>query len=112
MGSGGGLSVAMRKSPCVARSRSPLVARLKSPSLVRRVCREFGPRAVTVAVPSSHRTARELLLQSARERMDVIPAYREAGNFPRAAAARLRQPALDTTLRPHQPDPLPRQPRL
>src|ERR1700729_234546 len=85
MGSGGGLSVAMRKSPCVARSRSPLVARLKSPSLVRRVCREFGPRAVTVAVPPSHRTARELLLKSARERMDIIAAYREAGTFRGAA---------------------------
>ena len=43
--------------------------------------REFRPRAVTVAVPPIHRTARELLLKSARERMDIIAAYREAGTF-------------------------------
>src|ERR1700728_2583247 len=67
----------MRKSPCVASS--------KSPSLVRRVCREFRPRAVTVAVPPSHRTARELLLKSARERMDIIAAYRQAGSYRGAA---------------------------
>src|SRR6516162_4983838 len=79
------MSLAMRKSPCVARSRSPLAASSKSPSLVRRVCREFRPRAVTVAVPPIHRTARELLLKSARERMDIIAAYREAGTYRGAA---------------------------
>jgi len=36
---------------------------------------------VTVAVPPIHRTARELLLKSARERMDIIAAYREAGTY-------------------------------
>ena len=40
---------------------------------------------MTVAVPSSHRTARELLLKSARERMDIIAAYREVGTFRGAA---------------------------
>src|SRR5512140_1421703 len=77
--------MAMRKSPCVAGSRSPLVASQKSPSLVRRVCREFRSRAVTVAVSPIHRTARELLLKSARERMDIIAAYREAGTYRGAA---------------------------
>src|SRR5258708_9438444 len=38
-----------------------------------------------VAVPPSHRTARELLLKSARERMDIIAAYREVGTFRGAA---------------------------
>ena len=40
---------------------------------------------MTVAVPPSHRTARELLLKSARERMDIIAAYREAGTYRGAA---------------------------
>ena len=40
---------------------------------------------MTVAVPPTHRTARELLLKSARERMDIIAAYREAGTFRGAA---------------------------
>ena len=34
---------------------------------------------------ASHRTARELPLKSARERMDIISAYREAGTFRGAA---------------------------
>jgi hypothetical protein len=38
-----------------------------------------------VAVPPIHRTARELLLKSARERMDIIAAYREAGTYRGAA---------------------------
>jgi hypothetical protein len=38
---------------------------------------------VTVAVPPTHRTARELLLNSARDRMDIIAAYREVGSIPR-----------------------------
>jgi hypothetical protein len=54
-----------------------------SPSLVRRVYREFEPWTVTVAVPPTHRTARELLLKSARDRMDIIAAYREVGSIPR-----------------------------
>ena len=40
---------------------------------------------MTVAVPPSHRTAREPLLKSARERMDIIAAYREAGTYRGAA---------------------------
>ncbi len=36
---------------------------------------------MTVAVPSSHHTARELLLESARERMDIIAAHRETGTY-------------------------------
>ena len=38
-----------------------------------------------MAVPPIHRTARELLLKSARERMDIIAAYREAGTYRGAA---------------------------
>ena len=38
-----------------------------------------------MAVPPIHRTARELLLKSARERMDIIAAYREVGTFRGAA---------------------------
>ncbi len=41
--------------------------------------------AVTVAVPTSHRTAQELPLKSARERMDIISAYREVGTYRGAA---------------------------
>ena len=40
---------------------------------------------MTVAVPPIHRTARELLLKSARERMDIIAAYREVGTYRGAA---------------------------
>jgi hypothetical protein len=65
--------MAMGKSPLMARCRSSLVARSKSPPLVRRVDPERGPWAVTVAVPTSHRTAQGAPLKSARERMDIIP---------------------------------------
>lgn len=41
--------------------------------------------AVTVAVPTSHRTAQELPLKSVRERMDIISAYREVGTYRGAA---------------------------
>jgi transposase len=41
--------------------------------------------AVTVAVPTSHRTAQELPLKSARERMDIISAYRDVGSYRGAA---------------------------
>jgi hypothetical protein len=41
--------------------------------------------AVTVAVPTSHRTAQELPLKSARDRMDIISAYREVGTCRGAA---------------------------
>src|ERR1700690_992337 len=58
---------------------------VKSPHPSRRACRSFGPRAVTVAVSASHRTARDLLLKSARERMDIIAAYQEAGTYRGAA---------------------------
>jgi len=80
-----GVSVAVRKSSVVARSRSPLVASEKSPSLVRPVGQEFWPWAVTVAVPTSHRTAQGTPLKSARDRMDIISAYQQVGSY-RAAA--------------------------
>src|SRR5215471_15294325 len=73
------------KVPVCGQVLVPAGGQLKSPSLVRRVYREFRPRAVTVAVPTIHRTARELLLKSARERMDIIAAYREAGTYRGAA---------------------------
>src|SRR5215471_9718960 len=73
------------KVPVCGQVLVPAGGQLKSPSLARRVCREFRPRAVTVAVPPIHRTARELLLKSARERMDIIAAYREAGTYRGAA---------------------------
>ena len=41
---------------------------------------------MTVAVPTSHRTAQGAPLKSARERMDIISAYREVGSFRGAAA--------------------------
>jgi Homeodomain-like domain-containing protein len=41
---------------------------------------------VTVAVPTGHLTAQGAPLKSARERMDIIAAYREVGSL-RAAAA-------------------------
>jgi transposase len=41
---------------------------------------------VTVAVPTSHRTAQGAPLKSARERMDIISAYREMGTYRGAAA--------------------------
>jgi len=40
---------------------------------------------VTVAVPSSHCTARELPLKSARERTGIVSAYREVGTYRGAA---------------------------
>jgi hypothetical protein len=36
---------------------------------------------VTVAVLTSHRTAQGAPLKSARERMDIISAYREVGSY-------------------------------
>src|ERR1022692_1432685 len=44
------------------------------------------PRAVTVAVPSITAPPGELPLKSARERMDIISAYREVGTYRGAAA--------------------------
>src|SRR5215469_12229577 len=52
-----------------------------------RVVRVFGPRAVTVAVRSSHRTALGALVKSARERMDIIAAYQQVGTYRGAAEA-------------------------
>ena len=77
--------MAVRKSSVVARSSSPLVASEKSPPLVRRVGQEFWPWAVTVAVPTSHRTAQGAPVKSARDRMDIISAYREVGSYRGAA---------------------------
>src|SRR6185312_15683349 len=74
------------KVPVCGQVQVPGCGQLKVPiPSFRRVCRVSGSRAVTVAVPPSHRTARELLLKSARERMDIIAAYREAGTFRGAA---------------------------
>src|SRR5215469_11150010 len=50
-----------------------------------RVVRVFGPRAATVAVLSSHRTALGALVKSARERMDIIAAYQQVGTYRGAA---------------------------
>jgi hypothetical protein len=55
----------------------PSGGQLKVPFLARRTDGS-GPRAVTVAVRSSHCTARGALLKSAKERMEIIAAYREA----------------------------------
>src|SRR5215469_2384777 len=52
-----------------------------------RVVRVFGPRAATVAVLSSHRTALGALVKSARERMDIIAAYQQVGTYRGAAEA-------------------------
>lgn len=41
---------------------------------------------MTVAVPTSHRTAQGSPLKSARERMDIISAYRDVGTYRGAAA--------------------------
>jgi hypothetical protein len=40
---------------------------------------------VTVKVPASHHTAQGVPLQSARDRMDIISAYREVGTYQGAA---------------------------
>ena len=46
---------------------------------------EVEARAVTVAVPSITAPPGELPLKSARERMDIISAYREVGTYRGAA---------------------------
>jgi transposase len=79
--------VAMKKSPLVAKSESPLVARWKSPLFVRRVARAVRSCVVTVAVPTKHAaTTQGTPLKNARERMDVISAYRDVGSYRGAAA--------------------------
>ena len=62
-----------------------MVASEKSPSFVRRVDQELWPWAVTVAVRTSHRTAQGAPVKSARDRMDIISAYREVGSYRGAA---------------------------
>src|SRR4051794_39829052 len=75
----------MKKSPLVARSRSPLVANWKSPPFA---CHSSAgkPCVVTVAVPTgSPSTTQGLPLKNAKERMDVIAAYRDVGTYRRVA---------------------------
>src|SRR3954447_2178315 len=75
----------MKSPPLVAGCRSPLVARWTSLLLGCRV-RGCGPCAVTVSVPTrSPVTAQGLPLKNARERMDVLAAYREVGSYRGAA---------------------------
>jgi transposase len=81
------LPMAMRKSPFVASRKSPLVAKWKSPLLCGLAChfRELWAWAVTVIAPTVTTPPRGALLKSARERMNIISAYRQAGSYRGAA---------------------------
>lgn len=73
------------KVPTCGQVEVPAGGQLKSPPSVRRVDQELMARAVTVKVPTTHRTTRGVPLKSARDRMDIISTYNQVGSY-RAAA--------------------------
>ena len=71
------------------------VAMKKSPLLVRRVVIVEALPRLTVAVSASHRNrGRVSIVKNARERMDVIAAYRDVGSYRGAAYLRVDLKAI------------------
>jgi hypothetical protein len=92
---GRSLSVAM-KSPHWRPGLGPVFGRLKSPLLACRI-QEERLCAATVPVSARYRSPhRGLVVKNARERMDILAAYRQVGSSRREGGARMPSDIRDT----------------